>query len=93
MNVLLVYDCGDLNIKFFLVDNPTEEQLLFLGEANGKYVNSDDFNKGMGFLSDAICDTPSYCENPEYACIWADKEIRTPLDAKIDKVYYSGMCP
>ena len=45
MNVLVVYEEVPEEVSFYLIENPTEEELETLDKANGTYVNGDDQNQ------------------------------------------------
>ena len=47
----------------------------------------------MNFLNEALYgeDSRKYCVNQEWACIWADKSVKTPYIGQIDRVYISGI--
>ena len=45
MNVLVVYEEVPEEVSFYLIEDPTEEEIETLDKANGTYVNGDDQNQ------------------------------------------------
>jgi len=92
MRVILVVDETPERIRFFEIEDPTDVQKKMLEEANGKYYNSDDLTEAMEYLDDALAD-PEWASKPsDYAGIWKDKEVGTPVGGPIDRVYHFGFC-
>ena len=99
MRVLLEWDENPERINFVVIENPTERQLELLNMANGKYINSDDINEGMEYLSCALT-PPEYCNDAEHADkehagIWHDCIVDMKegfIEGPFDRVYHSGVC-
>lgn len=93
MKVLLVWDLLPEEIKFFMIENPTSEQLLYLNEADGNFANGEGENNGTEYLNFAVID-PSYADGdePDFCDVgvWYDKEVKSPVNGPIDKVFHSG---
>jgi len=92
MKVLLVYDHGEYT-SFYLIKDPIAKHLVFLEDANNKFINDDDVNEAMEFLSDAVIEGKEGCYNEDNAGIWVSKEVKTPVEGSIDRVYFSGIMP
>jgi len=98
MKVLLIYQTVPEDTKFYLIKDPTEEQLRMLKEANNKFVNSDELNDAMIYLSEALMpikykrdrDVLEQSIFKDSLCIWTDKEVKAPIEGPIDKVFISG---
>jgi hypothetical protein len=93
MKVLLVYENIPECTDFFVITDPTEDDLVMLTDAHGKVLNVDDENDGLAFVNNATCD-PKYAEpgKPE-AAKWHDSKITVEqlLSAgPFDQVFWSG---
>jgi len=92
MKVLLVYDHG-MDISFYLIEDPIAKHITFLEDANNKFINGDEINKGMEFISDAVNNEKEVFSNEDNARIWVDKKVLPPVAGPVDKVYFSGILP
>jgi hypothetical protein len=95
MKVLLVVDYNPEYLKFYSIEDPTEEQLAVLEAVNGKYSGSDDQTDEMNIVSIALSSTPPCWESEvdsKWGCIWGDKEVTTPIQGPFEKVFLFGVC-
>jgi len=93
MNVLIVFEEVPETVKFFLVENPTEEELQALQKANNTYINGDDENESTNDVISAFSpdEYVSTCEcNESWAGKWNKCEVQTPISKQIDQVYNLG---
>jgi hypothetical protein len=89
MRVLLVWDENPERVVFFEIDDPTEKQLRMLEMANGKYINGDEENEGLLYVNAAVYEPDDFSDE-DHAGIWASKEVETPVEGPIDRVFLSG---
>jgi hypothetical protein len=92
MNVLIVMEEIPENIKFFLIENPTDKELQMLQQANNTFINHDSNvatnNVVSAFSPDEYKDT---CECDEgWAGKWNKCEVKTPIVKQIEQVYNVG---
>lgn len=95
MKVLLVVDYNPEYLKFYSIEDPTEEQLAVLKAANGQYIGSDEESEEMDIISIALSSDPPCWEtevDPKWNCIWKDKEVTTPIEGPFDHVFLFGIC-
>ena len=95
MKVLLIWEENPENVKAFMIENPTAEQLQVLEEANGTMINSDEDTEAAMKISDALSERIDWCNpegDPKWYCIWNDKNVEFPVQGPIDKVFKSGFC-
>ncbi len=96
MNVLLVYEMVPDEVKFYLIENPTEEQITTLAVACGSYQNGSDNSKKVEIALEKIGDAVTSdeyvndCQHPAWACIWNQNQIKLPYHGKIDAVFNCG---
>ncbi len=95
---LIIYSNIPESTDLFLVPSDTisGEELDLLLMADGKYINSDDTNNGMTFLSNALSTKKEYCMDgsPELYCKYSKFKVKdNPMSGggfKISRVIVSG---
>jgi len=94
MNVLVLYEEVPERLTLYLIENPTEEELQALDEANGTYVNSDTQNQSTLNVSSAFSldDYKNEYEGVDtgWPCKWNKCKIITPILKSVDRVYNVG---
>lgn len=94
MRVLLIWEENPENVDPYVIDNPTEEQLAVLEEANGFMMNGDEEVPPALFkLSDALCSNIEHCDpegDPKWKAIWAGHLTQFPVEGPIAKVFKCG---
>jgi len=96
MKVVLIWELNPEELNAYLIENPTEEQLDVLKTANNQMVNGTDSpeaEKAVLKLSDALGENEDYCDpdgDPEWRCIWNDKQVEFPITGPIDMIFKSG---
>jgi len=92
MRVLLIWEALPEEVKLFVIEDPTEEQLSVLRGANGKYVGIDDYGGDLMVLNTAVggldCADPDV--DAKWAGLWDRCEVECPITGPIDLVVRSG---
>jgi hypothetical protein len=95
MKVLLVYEAvGDRN-SFYVINDPSDEDLKDLTEAHGQIVGSVEDDGAAMKISDYLSPKDEYCSEPgaDHNCKWKDCQIEEedlPSAGPFDSVYVSG---
>lgn len=93
MKVLVIWDMVPEDTHAYLINDPTEEQLKVLMDANGKIINVHDDTESVSLINDALSNKKEWCldETPdEWKCIWTDCKVNFPIEGPIDLVVYTG---
>lgn len=94
MKVLIVYELNPDGCEFYLVE-VDEKQVDILKKCHNRFINSDDMNEEMEYLSIAISEKQDLYdgdENLPHASIWLDKRIdrSEPFKVEADLIVYTG---
>lgn len=95
MRVLLIFEAiGDAN-TFYVIDNPSEEDIRDLEAAHGQIVGSVEDDSAAMKISDFLSEKDEYCEESgaDGNCKWKDckvEEGNLPKEGPFDRVYTSG---
>lgn len=91
MRVLLVWDETE-ETKFYMLENPSADDLEILASANGKMINVDEDVSDVDVIWNYLSKEDEFCEHPgkESNCKWSKFEVKCPIDGPIDKVFMTG---
>ncbi len=97
MKVLLIYDNSPEEVTFYVITNPTDDQLKTLALSNGHLINSDmpeEAEEACNKINDALSDPGNVSgDYPEYNSIWGAAQIKVeslPTAGQFDQVFYTG---
>lgn len=96
--ILLMFD--DLqSITFFLIpiNDLTHNEIQMLESAHQKYVNSDEYDNALMFVSNATCEKEEWCDvdctNDEWKCKFLKYKIGNQIETPvlIDRIIITGI--
>jgi hypothetical protein len=92
MRVLLIWEALPEEVKAFLIEDPTKEQLSVLQGANNKIAGIHDYEGDLKILSSATTDAEYADEDvdPKWAGLWSKCGVQFPVSGPIDLVVRSG---
>lgn len=96
MRVLLICESSSYGSSYHLIENPSDDDLEILRQANGKMINVDEDAEVVNKIYDFLCSDPENCEYKDDVrnCQWSDTKIEvengTFLAESIDLVCFCG---